>query len=41
MEKVLKKYAKYRLIEILIELSENKATYNRIKSILKKELDEI
>ena len=39
MEKILKGYAKYKLIAILIELCNNKKTYDRIKSILKEELE--
>ena len=40
MEKVLKKFVKCELIAILLELCDNKATYNRIKTILKKSLEE-
>lgn len=41
MEEILKNYAKRRLIALLLELCENKKTHNRIKSILKRELEEI
>lgn len=41
MEKLLKKYIKCELIAILLKLSENKKTYDRIKSILRMDLDEI
>lgn len=41
MEKILKNYRKMRLIELLLELCENKTTCNRIKSILKRDLEEV
>lgn len=41
MEKILKKFVKYELIAILLELSENKTVSNRIKTILKRNLEEI
>ena len=41
MEKILKQYAKFRLIELLLELSKNKTVFNHIKSILKRDLDEV
>lgn len=39
MEKVLSKFVKRELITILMELCENKATYNRIKTILQKAIE--
>ena len=41
MEKRLKEFAKFKLIDILLKLCENKKTYNRIKAILQGDLDEI
>lgn len=41
MEKKLKEFTKFKLIELLLELCENKANTKRIKSILKRDLEEL
>lgn len=41
LEKRLKEYAKFKLIDLLMELSENKTVFNRIKAILQKDIDDI
>lgn len=41
MEKMLKGLTKFKLIAIVMTLCENKKNIDRIKSILKGELDEI
>lgn len=41
MGKILKGLTKFKLIAIMMILSENKKTYDRIKSILRMEIDEI
>lgn len=41
MEKKLKEFTKFKLINLLLELYENKKTFNRIKTILQRDLDEI
>jgi hypothetical protein len=41
MEKKLKEFTKFKLINLLLELCENKKTFNRIKTILQRDLDEI
>lgn len=41
MEKILKGCTKFKLIAILLTLCENKKNVDRIKSIIRMELDEI